>query len=194
VLDILMEHPSTARHVARKLCATFVADEPSQASIASAAATFTATRGDLGATVRSILLSDEFAASAGAKVKRPFRFVASALRALGVLRAPSEETLDWLARMGHQPFAWPTPDGYPRSGLAFLPSLLARFQLAQLLSEGKLAGAPFEAERLARACEGGPVFAHLAGRAPTSAERDVLTDDPQRAVALALSSLAFQRT
>jgi uncharacterized protein (DUF1800 family) len=194
VLDILVEHPSTARHVARRLCATFVADDPSEASIASAAATFTATRGDLRATTRSILLSDELAASAGAKVKRPFRFVASALRALGVLRGPSEATVDRLARMGHRPFAWPTPDGYPQSGLAFLPSLLARFQLAQLLSEGKLAGAPFEAERLVAACDGGQVFAHLVGRTPGPHEVEASRADPKRAIALALSSPAFQRT
>ncbi len=194
LLDILVEHPSTARHVARRLVTTFVADEPSEAAIASAAATFTSSRGDLRATTRSILLSDEFAASAGAKVKRPFRFVASALRGLGVLRAPSEETVDRLARMGHRPFAWPTPDGYPQSGRAYLPSLLGRFQLARLLGEGELAGAPFDATRLARACGGGHVFAHLTGRAPNPTERDVLAGDPKRAVALALSSPAFQRT
>jgi hypothetical protein len=38
------------------------------------------------------------------------------------------------------------------------------------------------------------VFAHLTGRAPNPTERDVLAGDPKRAVALALSSPAFQRT
>ena len=60
VLDIVARHPATARHIARKLAQRFVSDEPPQALVDRAAATFTKTDGDLRAVVRVIVTSPEF--------------------------------------------------------------------------------------------------------------------------------------
>lgn len=115
VLDLLASHPSTARHVAEKLCRRFLADEPPESAVESAAATFSATDGDLREVVRTILTGPEMAETAGAKRKRPFELLVSALRALDApLGAGAVRPLVVaLRRLGQSPFDWPTPDGYP---------------------------------------------------------------------------------
>ena len=85
VLDILATHPSTARFIATKLARRFVADTPPPALVDRAAARFRDTDGDLREVVRTILTSPEFFAAEAyrAKVKTPFEFVVSAVRATG---------------------------------------------------------------------------------------------------------------
>ena len=97
VLDILASHPSTATFIATKLARRFVSDQPPQALIDRAAKRFLDTKGDIREVVRTIVESPEFFAPAAyrAKVKTPFEFVVSALRAssaevrsgLGLIRA-----------------------------------------------------------------------------------------------------------
>src|SRR5262249_39927300 len=83
VLDLLAEHPSTARFIATKLVRRFVSDSPPPALVDRAATRFRKTDGDIREVVRVILTSPEFLApdAVRAKVKTPFEFVASALRA-----------------------------------------------------------------------------------------------------------------
>ena len=83
VLDILAAHPSTARFIAAKLARRFVSDVPPPALVDRAAARFRATGGDLREVTRTILTSPEFLSPDAyyAKVKTPFEFVVSALRA-----------------------------------------------------------------------------------------------------------------
>ncbi len=85
VLDLLARHPSTARFIATKLARRFIADEPPAAVVDLAAAAFRATDGDLREVVRVIVTSPEFfaAETRRAKIKTPFEFVVSALRATG---------------------------------------------------------------------------------------------------------------
>ena len=65
VLDILASHPSTARFIATKLARRFVADDPPQALVERAAATFRETDGDIREVVRTIVTSPEFFARRG---------------------------------------------------------------------------------------------------------------------------------
>jgi len=85
VLDILAAHPSTARFISTKLARRFVGDTPPPALIDRAAARFHETGGDLREVMRTILTSPEFLSPEAyrAKVKTPFEFVVSALRATG---------------------------------------------------------------------------------------------------------------
>jgi len=85
VLDILASHPSTAKFIARKLCVRFVADEPPASLVSKAAKTFQNTDGDLRAVVKTIVSSREFFSTGSyrAKIKSPFEFSVSAIRALG---------------------------------------------------------------------------------------------------------------
>jgi uncharacterized protein (DUF1800 family) len=85
VLDILAAHPSTAHFIARKLCQRLVSDSPPAALVNRAAQTFLNTGGDLRAVVRTIVTSPEFDSPAAyrSKIKSPFEYAVSAVRALG---------------------------------------------------------------------------------------------------------------
>ena len=85
VLDILASRPSTARFIATKLVHRFVSDAPPPALVDRAAARFRETGGDLREVMRTILMSPEFRSPDvyAAKVKSPFEFAVSALRAAG---------------------------------------------------------------------------------------------------------------
>ncbi len=151
VIDILASHPSTAKFIAKKLCVRFVSDTPPQSIIDKAADTFTQSDGDLKAVLRTIINSTEFAAAIGQKFKRPFDFMTSALRALdahvtiepaadgkpgeGVRRSP---IFQYLTQLGHMPFLWSTPDGYPDKTVAWLNTsgMLGRWNFGLTLMSG----------------------------------------------------------
>ncbi|HHI67947.1 MAG TPA: DUF1800 domain-containing protein, partial [Planctomycetes bacterium] len=85
LLEILVSHPGTAHYLARKLCSHFVADDPPRAMVARVARVFLKTGGDLKSVYRAILKDPLFFSPRFymTKVKRPFEFVVSALRATG---------------------------------------------------------------------------------------------------------------
>ncbi|HEY0511572.1 MAG TPA: DUF1800 domain-containing protein [Thermoanaerobaculia bacterium] len=139
VLEILARHPSCARFISTKLCRRFVADVPPTSVVDKAAATFSATGGDIRAVLRTILLSDEFFASAGQKLRRPYEFHVAALRVLGarVSTADGLDNLIWpLYSLGQVPFEWEPPNGYPDVGAAWANTngLLNRWNLAAALA------------------------------------------------------------
>ncbi len=85
VLDLLAHHPSTAKFIATKLCQRFIADEPPAAAVERAARVFRETDGDLRQVVGAIVTSPAFfsAAACRSKIKSPFEFAVSAVRAVG---------------------------------------------------------------------------------------------------------------
>jgi uncharacterized protein (DUF1800 family) len=92
VLDILARHPATARHVSRKLCQRFVADDPPAALVERAARVFTESDGDIRRVVETIVTSPEFYSPKAyrAKIKSPFEFAVSAVRSTGASFIPAE--------------------------------------------------------------------------------------------------------
>lgn len=146
VIDILASHPSTAETIARKLCVRFVSDVPPDSVISKAANTFTQTEGDIRAVLRTILTSEEFAASVGQKVKRPLEFFSSVLRStnaeleLGGNRQRGRVLMEQVKSLGQVPFFWPTPDGYPDTAVHWLNNgaMLARWNFALALISGQL--------------------------------------------------------
>ena len=115
VLDILAAHPATAQHIATKLCVRFVSDAPPASLVTAVSQTFTRTGGDLRETMRTLLLSAEFRASADQKFKRPMELLAAATRTLAVDVGPegNQPLLNVLRNMGQLPFGWAAPNGYP---------------------------------------------------------------------------------
>jgi uncharacterized protein (DUF1800 family) len=85
VLDILATHPSTAKFIATKLCRRLVADDPPPALVDRVASVFLQTGGDLRLVVQTIIYSPEFFSVGAyrAKIKSPFEFAVSAVRATG---------------------------------------------------------------------------------------------------------------
>lgn len=122
VLDLLANHPGTARYVCRKLCRRLISDDPPESIVQSAADLFHAQRNasdQLKQVVAHILRSTEFQSTWGEKTKRPFEVIVSAMRATkGSYAFDMDESdtgsfLWYFDMMGQAPFNWPPPNGYP---------------------------------------------------------------------------------
>src|SRR5665213_674522 len=114
VLDILARHPATARFIATKLVRRFVSDDPPPALVDRVAQTFRRTDGDLREVMRTILTSPEFLAPAaiGAKIKNPFEFVVSALRATNATITNPRSFVGTIAALGEPLYQCQPPTGY----------------------------------------------------------------------------------
>jgi uncharacterized protein (DUF1800 family) len=192
VLQIVVAHPATARHLSTKLCRHFIADNPPAEIVTKVADTFSKSEGDIRQTLRALFQTDEFLLTRGNKFKRPFTFVASALRATGARTDCGMEIVDYLKRMGHAPFNYPTPEGYPDQASPWMGTLLWRWNFAVALSQNNIKGTRTDLEAL-RASAGGDerLMGHLLGRKPSPAEAQAFADSGAGLV-LMLASPAFQ--
>jgi uncharacterized protein (DUF1800 family) len=199
VLDILAAHPSTARFISTKLARRFVADEPPTALVDRAAARFRDTHGDIREVVRVIITSPEFFAAEAyrAKVKSPFEFVVSAVRATNVEMAGALPIVQALRDLGMPLYGCQPPTGYADRGDAWVNTgaLLNRMNFAVSLTEGKLRGVRYHVSAAdpAEAREA-LVGAALAGDLTETTRATVAkaATAPQ-AVALVLGSPEFQK-
>ena len=195
VLEILAAHPSTARHLAWKLCRRFITDEPPASAIDATAKAFTSSRGDVRATLRALFASAEFRApeTRAIKFKRPFHFVVSALRAANARTDASPALVEYLQRLGHAPFRYPTPDGYPEEARHWQSTLLWRWNFASALAENRIKGTQVAAQELTSALGGDDaLMAAFLGRKPTEQEARAYYESGA-GIALLVASPAFQR-
>ncbi|MEL6270837.1 MAG: DUF1800 domain-containing protein [Chloroflexota bacterium] len=139
VLEILLAHPSTPQFIATKLVRRFVADDPPAAMVDSVASTLRGTQGNIKAAVRAIFEHPDFA-TAPPKLKRPFELLVSLLRVTNANYNGNKDLLQRLEAMGHRPFDYPTPDGYPDTAQSWTGSLLNRWNLVIDAISGSLPG------------------------------------------------------
>jgi uncharacterized protein (DUF1800 family) len=146
VLDLLIEHPATARFIAGKLVRRFVADEPPPALVERVAGAYRATGGDVRAMLRVIFASPELrsADTTATKIKKPSEFVASAARAVGAT-AEARGALALAraaAEIGEGFYEASPPTGYPDRAEAWVNpgALLARMNFALALADGRVPG------------------------------------------------------
>jgi len=193
VISIVTAHPSTAKHIAWKLCRRFIADAPPQDAVDQTARAFTASNGDIKTTLRAVFATDVFRAAVDAKFKRPFRYVASVLRATGAQCDPNEALYRYLQRMGHTPFQYPTPDGYPEEAEHWMGTMLWRWHFTAALAEDRIDGTHVDWDRLAKDAGGERmVIAHLLGREASALEAESCAQAGAGPVFM-LASPAFQR-
>jgi uncharacterized protein (DUF1800 family) len=144
MIHVLATHPATARFISYKLARRFVADEPPASLVDRAAATFRKTDGDIREVVRTIVTSPEFSAPEyrQAKVKTPFEFVVSAVRASGAEVRDAGAMAQRLAQMGMPLYQQQPPTGYKDTADAWVSTsgLLARLNFALDLAGGRLRG------------------------------------------------------
>jgi uncharacterized protein (DUF1800 family) len=191
VLDILAKHPSTARFVATKLVRRFVSDTPPPTLVDRAAKRFRETDGDLREVTRTILTSPEFLSPDAyrAKVKTPFEFVVSALRASGADIADAKPLVRELQQLGMPLYMCQPPTGYKDTADAWVNTgaLVSRMNFALRLASNKVPRvAVDELGALAGTMLGEPISE------TTRATIAKATDAPQMA-ALTLGSPEFQR-
>ncbi len=151
IIRILARHPQTARHIAYQLCQRLVADDPPNALVERVAKAFLASDGDLRETERAVVLSPEFSDPKyyRAKVKSPFEYVVSAVRAVNATtdgRALARQ----LVQMGEPLYICQPPTGYSDRADAWVNSgaLIARLNFALALAAGQLPGTSAQPERL----------------------------------------------
>lgn len=136
VVQILAGHPSTARHIARKLLVEFWGYDPPARLVGDIARVYTRTGGDIRAMIRAIL--DPYIwPSPTPKLKRPLHLVASCLRVVGTPLTNPGAMREPLAAAGHLPFHWAPPNGYPDRLTAWAGSLLVRWNFASALADGQ---------------------------------------------------------
>ena len=149
VLDILADHPSTAYFISFKLCRRFISDYPDQfcpGAVEAGAQAFLNSHGEIRDTLRAILLHPDFANSWGQKVKRPFEFFISTMRALGLDEMINFLLDNWqplgerrFAQMnellGQVLFDFSVPTGYPDFMLAWWNTgqVFSRWTLANMI-------------------------------------------------------------
>jgi len=202
VIDVLVEHPSTARFISTKLAQRFVADDPPPALIDRLARTFQQTGGDLKEVMRTLLTSPEFfsAGAYRAEVKSPLEFVASAARATGAEVNYAFALGLAIEQMGEPLYRKEEPTGYSTTSDTWLNSatLLARINFAQALAANKLPGVRVDAARLGRGLDeiaAALVPEPLSGTTVAAIEQGLrgVPGQPPVVAALVLGSPEFQR-
>ena len=112
MLDFLVKHPSTAKFIAKKMLRFLLEYDPTPAQITAVASVYTRTQGDIPSMVRAVLTPANVAAAAP-KLKRPYTFLLSALRAVNPVVSGVTAPRRALTALGQPMFAWDPPDGYP---------------------------------------------------------------------------------
>lgn len=121
VLQLAAGHPSTARHLAKKLCEYFVSDTPSKPLVDEVASVFADSGGDIKKVLIAIFTSAEFnnVATYRSQVKTPLEFVSGIYRNLGVWSS-RDPFRNRLINAGHSLFELPPPTGYKEKGTEWL--------------------------------------------------------------------------
>jgi uncharacterized protein (DUF1800 family) len=150
VLRILAHHPSTAKFVCTKLAMRFVSDNPPQPLVDRMAQTFLKKDGNIREVLKTMLDSPEFWAPDAyrAKVKTPFEFVVSALRASGAEVTDAMPIARQLQNMGMPLYGAQPPTGYSMKADAWVNSsaLLGRMNFALAMTSGKVKGVQLDSE------------------------------------------------
>lgn len=152
VLHLLAHHPATARFISTKLAMRFVSDEPPPALIDRMAETFLKKDGDIREVLKTMFRSPEFWAPAAyrAKMKTPFDFIVSAVRATGAEVTDATPLARQLMQMGMPPYMMQTPNGYSLKADPWVntSALLGRMNFAVALAGDKLRGISMDPDRV----------------------------------------------
>lgn len=141
VLDLIANHVGTARYISRRLCRRLIGDNPPESIVQVAADVFHSQRAapdQLAQVVRTILLSSEFSTTWGEKIKRPFEYTVSLLRAGDANFAWGDSIRYRYEAMGQALFNWRPPDGYPdyKENWSSTMPMLQRWRMCNWLMDG----------------------------------------------------------
>lgn len=141
-LDILAQHPSTARHLSYELAQYFVSDNPPKSLVDRLAREYLNTRGDIRSVLKALFHSPEFWDERyfGKKFKTPYEYVISAVRAAGTPVTNTRPLYGVMAQLGMPLYHCQTPDGYKNIQEAWLNpnAMTQRINFATALAAGRL--------------------------------------------------------
>ena len=144
MIRLLAHHPATAHRIAYKLCQRLVADEPPSALVDRVAKKFLDTDGDLRQTVKAVIDSPEFwdPRSVRSKVKSPFEYAVSAVRAIHANVDNPLPIARALQQIGEPLYGAQPPTGYSDKADVWINTgaLLNRLNFALALASNKIPG------------------------------------------------------
>lgn len=144
VLQMLATHPSTARFISTKLATRFVSDTPSVALVNRMADAFLKSKGNIRTVLITMVNSKEFwdKKALREKVKSPFEFAISAIRATNADVQQPFQIFNWCTRMGQRFYYYQAPTGFPDRASYWINtgSLLNRMNFGLAFATGKIPG------------------------------------------------------
>ncbi len=144
VLNTLASHTSTAKFIATKLAIRFVSDEPSQALVKTLSNTYQQTDGNLKAMIIAMVNHPDFWSKKALreKIKSPFEFAISALRATKAQVMQPFQVFNWCSKMGQRVYYYQAPTGFPDRANFWINSgaLLNRMNFGLALATQKIPG------------------------------------------------------
>ena len=133
-IDMLLAHPSTAKFISKKMIRWLLRYDPSDSLVTAIAQVYTKTNGDIPSMIRAILTPANLSA-APLKLKRPYHFLVSSLRATQpTIRSMNQVANRQLALLGQPLFLWDTPDGYPDNMDFWSGTVLSRWNFASYVA------------------------------------------------------------
>ena len=143
-LAMLASHPATARFIATKLAAKFIADEPPSAVVDEMAKTFLRSKGDIKEVLLTMVMHPDFwtKAKEKEKIKSPFELAVSAVRATGTEVAAPYQVFTWSEKMGQKFYFYQAPTGFPDRANFWINtgSLLNRMNFGMAIAAQKIPG------------------------------------------------------
>lgn len=144
VLNMLASHTSTAKFIATKMAIRFVSDEPSQALIKALTNTYQQTEGNIKAMIIAMVNHPDFWSKKALreKIKSPFEFAMSALRATKAQVMQPFQVFNWCSKMGQRVYYYQAPTGFPDRANFWINSgaLLNRMNFGLALATQKIPG------------------------------------------------------
>jgi uncharacterized protein (DUF1800 family) len=133
VLADFAKHPATAHHIAQKLVAHFVADEPPPSLVAKLEQTFKDTGGDLKEIGKTLVSADESWTPQRTKLKAPSTWIVAMLRLASPAAIPPNaigRVVGAQATLGESLWRPLAPNGYPDTEAAWIDGVPHRLNIA----------------------------------------------------------------
>jgi len=182
----IARRPATAKFIAHKLAAHFVADDPPPALVAKLEASFRNTDGDLKALATTLVDSDEAWAAPMTKIRTPNEFLVATGRIMGRIPDDPGRYLGALNLLGQPLWTPPGPNGFSDATATWASpeNVKLRLDVASQISA-----------RIADMLNPVDVLEVCAGEAASDDTRKTVAraETRQQALALLLMSPEFQR-
>jgi uncharacterized protein (DUF1800 family) len=150
MLDVLLEQPAASRHLAARVFAFFVHEDPDPGVVEGLARTLRESRWEMKPMLRQLFRSRAFYAAAGRKIKSPVELVVGLYRSLGLDSAGAFGLSFAAQALGQALMDPPNVKGWPGGREWITTSLLfARYNVA-----AAIVGLPQDRARLLRAQDG----------------------------------------
>jgi uncharacterized protein (DUF1800 family) len=157
VLNILANHPNTARFIGRKMLAWLLGYTPAPAHIEGMAQVYLATGGDIKEMIRYALAPARLAKKTP-KLTRPSHLFVSALRALNAQVTLNADIVWRLQEAGQVPFRWDPPNGYPDTQEFWAGLMLPRWNFVTSLMDTGIGGITYNVSQITQGATTAPAI------------------------------------